>query len=219
MGNVKRTRLSIYFIFAFIIILILSLNSASASFSVWPAKLDISVNNDFPDQVITYKIQVNNKNPYETNIVIKIQDPLPHRKKEGYTNIPDLSWLKTNESLVNFKAGESKFIDIFLVIPNDQKKFQYNEKWEVWVSFSEARNESLESPETGATLVNAVAVRLFINTPIKEQNIQGQVNFMYLFFVLFIVGIIVFLYMKIKKTTASKKKSSIFYFKRNKKNV
>lgn len=213
MGDMQRKK-AIFFI-VFLIVVILGSGNASSGFSIWPGKLTISMYEDFPDHAIYYTFQVNNNNPYDVNITMEIKDPVPYLKKEGYTNIPDLSWVKINQSVVYIRAGESKFVDVYVDIPDSQKQLNYNKNWEVWIQTTEEQENGTEGT---AMIIPAVALRIFINTPKKEQ-IENNGYFIFFFFCLIIIATIIYIYTKRRMILKFRKKQGIFYFNKKNKNI
>lgn len=212
MGNMQRKKAIFFIIFSLVVIL--GSGSASSSFSIWPGKLTISMNEDFPDQAVYYKFEVSNNNPYDINITMEVMNPVPYLSNSGYTNIPDLSWVKTNQSVVNVDAGKTKFVDIFIDIPDSQKQLSYNKNWEVWIQVS----ADAKAVGPGTSIVPALALKLFINTPKKEQ-IQNNGYFIFFFFSLIIIVATIYIYTKRMAILKFRKKHGIFYFNKKNKNI
>jgi len=206
MDNVRRKKT--IFLVVFLIVLIVGSGSASSNFSISPAKLTISVSEDFPNKPIYYPVQINNNEQYDVNFTVDIINPDPIQRTSGCTNIPDLSWVKVNQSVVNVKAGESKLVDICLDVPDSKKQMSYNKNWEVWIKVCGGNDEG-----PGNSIKIALALKLLIDTPKKEQ-IKDSSYFIFFFFSLIIIVTIIYIFTR--RTTILKftKKHGIFYFKK-----
>jgi hypothetical protein len=54
---------------------------------------------------------------------------------EGYSNIPDLSWIKVTPNPLSIPANPNGYFAIEIVIPEKEKTLHYDESWEVYVKF------------------------------------------------------------------------------------
>lgn len=151
----------------------------------------------YPKEVIKYKIQVTNPYSYDVNASARVENPAIGKLSDNYTFIPDLSWVKFVSETIYIPAGSSRFFELLIDIPDDEKPWHYNESWEAWVVISSDRSGS-----SGDFLFKIeLAVKLFINTPPGEKATMIQNLYI-------ILGIVVALI----ATSAA-----IFYVKKNKK--
>ena len=167
------------------------------SIQIWPGKLTITMPEGYPKEVIKYKIQVTNPYSYDVNASARVENPAIGKLSDNYTFIPDLSWVKFVSETIYIPAGSSRFFELLIDIPDDEKPWHYNESWEAWVVISSDRSGS-----SGDFLFKIeLAVKLFINTPPGEKATMIQNLYI-------ILGIVVALI----ATSAA-----IFYVKKNKK--
>jgi hypothetical protein len=197
-GNHRNKKFFVLILSMFIVLVFQTSIVHSGGISAWPAKLNIAITSDFPQNPIEYgKFQINNLNSYEINVSLKVDNPSLHRLDENYSFIPDLSWFKLNSTALNLKAQESKSVGISLDVPDEEKQDHYNEKWEVWVVASEV----LDNGSAGSINIKTeLAIRIFIDTPEKEIVGISSYVLVIIFLIIFSsIFIMVFLSLKRKK--------------------
>lgn len=186
----------------------------SGGISIWPGKLTITMPEGYPEEEIRYEIEVDNLNSYDINVSAEIENPSLHYLKKDYTFIPDLSWVSTTPEILYIPAYESRFLEVIITIPNEEKPLHYDERWEVWVVISEAKDQS-----PGTIISIELAVKLFINTP-PEKARQQIPQTLYLIMLSIIVGLIAVatfvFYAKKRERITYKKRPAILYFKKKK---
>jgi hypothetical protein len=187
----------------------------SGGISIWPGKLTITMHEGYPEEEIQYEIEVNNLNSYDINVSAEIENPPIHRLKENHTFIPDLSWVSTTPEILHIPAHESRFLEVIITIPDEEKPLHYDERWEVWVVVSEVKDQ----PSPGTIILIELAVKLFINTP--PEKVKQQIpQTLYLISLFIIVGLIVaamfVFYVKKRERITYKKRPAILYFKKKK---
>ncbi|GAH07132.1 unnamed protein product, partial [marine sediment metagenome] len=92
---------------------------------------------EYPEEEIRYEIEVDNLNSYDINVSAEIENPGLQYLKKDYTFIPDLSWVSTTPEILYIPAYESRFLEVIITIPDEEKPLHYDERWEVWVVISE----------------------------------------------------------------------------------
>jgi len=170
----------------------------------------------YPKEAIKYKIQVTNPYSYDVNASARVENPAIEKLSDGYTFIPDLSWVKLVSETIYIPAGSSGYFELLIDIPDDEKPRHYNESWETWVVISSDRG----SGSSGGLLFQIeLAVKLFINTP-PEKARQQIPQTLYLILLFIIVGLIVVatfvFYVKKRERITHKKRPAILYFKKKK---
>ncbi|UCF12614.1 MAG: hypothetical protein JSW06_11380 [Thermoplasmatales archaeon] len=210
----RQTLIFLIFLFLAGNIILLSSPCVKSGVKVSPAELIITID-DYPKKEIQYKIKVTN--PFAWDIRVYSKAIHPYGKKENYTTIPDLSWIKILPVTLNIPANSYKEFEVFINIPEDKKMLHYNENWEVWVVVT----PRLTSFSGGGALIQLqLAVRLLIHTP-TDTMISWTPLAPYILYP--ILGIIislmilsaVFLYVK-KKRNIKDDKSAIFFVKKKK---
>ena len=186
----------------------------SGGISIWPGKLTITMPEEYPEEEIRYEIEVDNLNSYDINVSAEIENPSLHYLKKDYTFIPDLSWVSTTPEILYIPAYGSRFLEVIITIPNEEKPLHYDEHWEVWVVISEVKDQS-----PGTIISIELAVKLFINTP--PEKVKQQIpQTLYLIMLSIIVGLIAVatfvFYVKKRKRITYKKRLAILYFKKKK---
>ena len=76
--------------------------------------------------------------------------------KEGYTDIPDISWITPENKEVSIEAGSTKAVELYLKIP--KKKAYYNKKYQAVIEVKSKKNKSEE------IFVLACQLKMFIST-------------------------------------------------------
>jgi len=188
----------------------------SGGMNIWPGKLTITMPEEYPEEEIRHKIEVNNLNSYAINLSAEIENPSLYNLKKDYTFIPNLSWVSTTPEIIHIPAHGQRFLEVVITIPDEEKPLHYGEHWEVWVVISEAKDQS--SP--GAVIAIELAVKLFINTP--PEKVKQQIpQILYLILLFIIVGLIAVatfvFYAKKRERITHKKRPAILYFKKRKK--
>lgn len=206
-SSVKVIFLALLFLLESLFILV-STPASSGGISAWPATLTINMPEDFPEKEIQYKILVNNLYTHDINISAKIENPIPYRLSENYTFIPDLSWVKIASNTVHLSAKQSTFVEVLIDIPDKEKPLHYNERWEVWVIVSEIKDAL---PGTTA-ITTELGIKLFVNTPEREK--MQMPNLLPIFFIIMLFTALVVFVLYAKKRAFHKKKSAVFYFKK-----
>ena len=189
----KRIK-TLFLIFLFFLGGILIFSSSpvmSGGISIWPGKLTISMPEGYPDEEIRYEVEVTNKNSFDIDVRVEIENPSIDEFKEGYTFMPNLSWISVSNDTLHISESESEIIEVIIEIPHDKKPLYYDEHWEVRLVISEASQGGLIKLE--------LASRLFINTP--SLTLDEGISVLLVIF-LIIVGSIVIVF--------------IFYTKRKK---
>lgn len=187
----------------------------SGGINIWPGKLTITMPEEYPEEEIRHKIEVNNLNSYDINLSAEIENPSLYNLKKDYTFIPDLSWVSITPEIIHIPAHGSRFLEVIITIPDEEKPLHYDEHWEVWVVISEVKNQS--SP--GTVISIELAVKLFINTP--PERVKQQIpQILYLILLFIIVGLIAVatfvFYAKKRERITYKKRPVILYFKKKK---
>ena len=168
-GDGRLKKITILILFFLISGIILTPQIVNAGLILWPGKLTIDIPKGFPDGQITYnKITV--KNPYDFDIIVitEIDDPPIGETTDGYTSIPDLSWVKITPETQNISARSEEYFNLSIVIPEDEKSSHFNEKWEV-------RVKVFKKPDyqSGNFVVNMkLASKIYIHTPEKVNQMQ-----------------------------------------------
>ena len=188
----------------------------SGGISIWPGKLTITMPEEYPEEEIRYEIEVNNLNSYDLNISAEIENPSLYNLKKDYTFIPDLPWVSITPEILHIPAHESRFLEVIITIPDEEKPLHYDEHWEVWVVISEVKDQSSSPP---GNVILKHAVKLFINTP--PEKVKQQIpQTLYLILLFIIVGLIVVatfvFYAKKRERITYKKRPAILYFKKKK---
>ena len=187
----------------------------SGGISIWPGKLTITMPEQYPEEEIRYKIEVNNLNSYDINVSAEIENPILHHLKKDYTFIPDLSWVSTTPEMLHIPAHGSQFLEVIITIPDEEKPLHYDERWEVWAVISDVKDQL----PPGTAILIELAVKLFINTP--PEKVKQQIpQTLYLILLFIIVGLIAaatfVFYAKKRERITNKKRPVILYFKKKK---
>ena len=203
-----------------IILILLSFFSviAKGGLKIWPGKLTITMNEWYDKWIETKynKIQVTNPYLYGINVSTKLDHPSAEVISEGYSYIPDLSWIKIEPEIIYLPPNSSSTFEVIIQVPKDEQSKHFNERWETWAVF----DTDLYSETQGAMNFKIqIAVKLFINTPKSEATISQYLPIVFfLFFSFFMVFFILFYKKKRKNYQINDKKinSSMYFFKRKK---
>ncbi|MCX6665863.1 MAG: hypothetical protein NT038_07400 [Euryarchaeota archaeon] len=109
---------------------------AQSSLKIWPAKLTISMPEGYSNGTIFYQIEVTNPYTYEVNASARIENPDVLQLSEGYTCIPNLTWVNISPQTLHLPANTAGYFGVSLDIPEKEKQFYYNNSWETWVVIS-----------------------------------------------------------------------------------
>jgi len=203
-------------ILVFLLLLVCSSVFVRGSIQIWPGKLTITMAEGYPKEAIKYKIQVTNPYSYDVNASARVENPAIEKLSDGYTFIPNLSWVSTTPEILHIPAHESRFLEAIITIPDDEKPRHYNESWETWVVISSDRGSGSSG---GFFFQIELAVKFFINTP-PEKARQQIPQTLYLILLFIIVGLIAaatfVFYAKKRERITHKKRPAILYFKKKK---
>jgi len=84
----------------------------------------------------------------------------PGNYMEGYTCLPNFTWIQFSESKFHLRQHGKK--DIYLIINIPDKDAYYNKKWEVWV-----HGKVEKKPGERMMIVPDIYARVLIDTPTK----------------------------------------------------
>jgi hypothetical protein len=133
--------------------------------SVTPATLQIDMPEGYKKDAIDVAVTVINTLSYSVEVKTNIRNPPDFERTEGYSYIPDLSWVKTVPDVFTVPAKGNASFKVVIDIPENEKPLHYNESWEVWIEVSRAQ----------AGFFNVIpAVRVLINTPPKPLPITER---------------------------------------------
>ena len=188
----------------------------SSGITVFPSRLYIDMPEGYPDEEIQHYIKVYNKDPYAFHATAEIYNPWDTEiMVEGYSFIPDLSWISIVPDQFLVPANDSQKFYVSIDIPEDKKPKYYNQSWEVWVKTSR-----IGDPEFGSNaMTGSVITRLLISTPLKKAGFQISQNMIIItgtFLIALCVAIS--LYIKKKKRDSCKANAVLFYVKDKKAN-
>jgi len=178
--------------------------------TLWPAKLNIDMER-FPDEPIVFK-RVQIKNPENSAVVVRAEVSHPNEEsiEEGFSFIPDLSWVSVTPKEMTIPAKSDGFFNIIITIPKGNQSQSYNQKWEVLAVFYQKKNS-----EAGAVnFLVKLGSRVFINTP--DGDVDKQQASPNLFVMVWFIGMaglavaIVALYLRGRY---SRQKAAVFYVK------
>jgi hypothetical protein len=167
----KKTAITIL-IFLFLSINFFTPVQAVESLRVVPGKLTITMEGDYTKEAVTCFIYATNPWTYGVNASAKIQNPSTSDLSEGYTFIPDLSWITVKKGKIYIPPKATGKFEIVIDIPENQKSLQYNKKWETWVSISNDEPENVSGG--GVVFKISLAVKLFIHTPQGNNLVAAQ---------------------------------------------
>lgn len=186
--------------------------TTKSDIALWPGKLTINIS-EFPEDEIVYKkICVTSQNNYDADVFVEISDPPSGSLTEGYSNIPNLSWIKVTPNPGLVPAKSDSYFRLWIDIPEKEKDLHYNESWEVWVRFFDKPRDD------GEIVFNMkLATRVFIHTPtgLKQKFPYNPFIFIIVFTV-FLLIIVAYFYFK-NKTPIGSKKRAVFYIKKKNK--
>lgn len=170
----------------------------------------------FPDQPVTYK-QIQIKNLKNQSVLVKTQILRPSDTKymEGYSSIPDLSWVSVSPTEMTISPKGEGFFDLTIEIPKENRSSCFNQNWEVRAFFYEPPS----SPEGSVAINVKLGSRIFINTPTKTTEQDTFVNLFILAWFIGMMGLTVatvVCYLR-RHYGKHRQKAVIFYLKDKKK--
>lgn len=168
--------------------LLICLSSSANSFKIWPGKLDIILSEGYQNKDIIHPIQVTNNLDRAINASAEVHDPANNSLTEGYSFIPNVSWIKILPEKLYVPAYSSSQFQLILEIPEDEVPLQHNKSWETWVTIS---SDQYSGIERGIAFKVELSVKIFIQTP--PGKMEKQIQNLYFFFGIFISLIIVLL--------------------------
>ena len=183
--------------------------SVQAEISLWPGELKITMNS-FPDQAVTYK-QIQIKNLKNHSIIVKTQilRPSENKYREGYSSIPDLSWVSVSPIEMAIPPKGEGFFNLTIDIPKQNQSSYYNKNWEVQALFYEK-----PSTDDGKIAINVkLGSRILINTPTKTAEQRTSVNLFVLAWFIGMAGLAVAVVALHLRGRYSRQKAAIFYVK------
>ena len=194
---------------------VLPMTTVAGRMAIFPSRLYIDIKS-YTNQEVKYNISVYNEYSHPINVSIKIGHPTNETAMlDGYSFIPDLSWIEFAPQVLYISAGSSGKFSIHVNIPDSEKPLHYNESWEVWSTTSAPTDQ-----KGGTQFVTALTTRLLITTPPGEAGLQvPSLTFILLTGVIGLIATsIAFFYLKTKKRSVYKNKSAMFYIKRKERN-
>ena len=205
-SSVKK--ISILFISIIIIISCFSMISCGRGIKIWPGKMWIEVNRWYDEgtDVDRATISVTNVETFDIRVRVTLDNPAKEVVEEGYSYIPELSWLKVTPQEFIVPAESTKEVEIKLEVPEGEQQDYYNEKWETWIVVS-------TPPEPGGAfnIQTNLAAKLFIETP---DGTKAQLEPIHII-LLFLISIFI-LYLAIDSIRKKKSRDAMFYFKEKK---
>ena len=204
MGFVRK----IIVIFLVILTMVTTFSICASGVKVWPGKLDYKINRWYTneDGIRYARIQVTNTESYELNVSVRIDHPHVNVLDDGYSQIPDLSWVKTRKDTLRLPADSSDFVDVYVMVPESKQSSHYNENWETYVVIS-----SPAESEGGISFQTELAVKLFITTPSGE-----AARIPYILVILGILFLPILLYLIHSYIKNKRKRYATYYFKNKK---
>jgi len=189
-----------------------------AGFEIWPGKLTISMNEWYDNWIETKynKIHVTNPYSYGINVSVKLDHPGVEIISEGYSYIPDLSWIKIEPLTIYLSPHSSGTFEVIIEVPKDKQSKYFNERWETWAVFD---SNLYPGSQSGMNFKVELAVKLFINTPKGEASLSRYLPIVLFSFFSFFVILIIFVYTKKRKNYLikdTKPNPSLFFYKRKK---
>ena len=179
-------------IFMVVIFLLIILSQSSIAIKIYPGTMTVRMPDGFPEEPISYKIQVSNENKNGVNVTAKVNNPV--NLTSGFSNIPDLSWIRIEPEILYIPGKSFEFFEVIINIPKNKKPLYYDESWESKISVSTITPK----PEEGTVNFKiSLAVKLFIHTPPEEKVIQETPTLYYILILgglfISIIAVIIFL--------------------------
>jgi hypothetical protein len=194
----------IFLIITFLIVF-MCFSMITSGIKIWPGKYDININRwpNNEEKVDTPTIQITNTDSYDINVTIRVDHPAIETITEGYSFIPDLSWVRVVPEKLFIPAGNSDELELFIEVPESEQSSYYNEKWETLVVITPPVKKG-----QGINFQTELAVKLFIRTPGGDYA-QIYYIFILLFaFISIIIVLIALLHARKKKEIRIKNKKS-----------
>jgi hypothetical protein len=184
--------------------------TTKAGLKIWPGKITVEMNKWHDNEKeIKQPIQIINPYSHGVNVTSRIENPSLNIITEGYIPLPNISWIKTSPDILYIPPKSSGNFEIIINIPEKQKDFHNNEKWETGVVISS--DIPIGPGGGGMNFKLEISVKLFIITP--ESETEG-VQYYYFFLFIFLVFIVLMISSYIRKKKENL--SSIYYFKNKK---
>jgi hypothetical protein len=196
--------------------LIITPSVSSGGISIWPPDMTININSWDYEEEIRPRIQVNNLNPFEIDVIVTAKNPNIRDRKANFNDIPDLSWVKFEPEKIIIPPHGSKSVYVSLSIPEEERPKHSGENWEVWLSVIQLRNESAENPSLFRI---ELISKCFIRTPPKTATSEFP-QFPFLVLLLIIGGFVVstiISYISKRRKAINMNKSAVFYLKKREK--
>jgi hypothetical protein len=195
--------------FLVFLVLFTSFSVVASGIKIWPGEHSITINRWYSEgeEVDHPRIQVTNTESYDINVSVSIDNPHVNTLSEGYSQIPDLSWVKVVPEVLYLPGGSSDFVEVFIEVPESEQSLYYNEKWEALVVFTPPME-----PGGGVNVQLELAVKLFIKTPKGEVAEIQPTHILLFFFISLVILYLAYIFIKKKKSS-----EAIFYFKKEKK--
>jgi hypothetical protein len=177
----------------------------TSGIKIWPGKYDININRwpNNEEKVDTPTIQITNTDSYDINVTIRVDHPAIETITEGYSFIPDLSWVRVVPEKLFIPAGNSDELELFIEVPESEQSSYYNEKWETLVVITPPVKKG-----QGINFQTELAVKLFIRTPGGD---YAQIHYIFILlfaFISIIIVLIALLHARKKKEIRIKNKKS-----------
>ena len=202
-------KITIIFLVILFLFVCFSIVAQSDRIQIWPGKLWIEMQ-EWPSEEEDTEyptIQVTNPQSQGINVSARIDYPRPTDLTGDYTNIPDLSWVKTTPEKLYLPPKSSGKFKVFIEVPEDEQSSHFNEKWLTLVTIYSYTGGS----QGGFNFQIELGVKLFIKTPAGE---VAEIQPIHILLFFFISLVIVYLaYSSIRKKKSSE---AIFYFKKKK---
>ena len=186
-----------------------SMVAQSDRIQIWPGKLLITVH-EWPskDEDVKYPtIQVINPQSQGINVSTKIDNPNSADLTGGYSNIPDLSWVKTDPEMLYLPPAAEGEFEVILEVPEDEQALHFNEKWLTLVTVY----SKIEEAPGSVNIQIELGVKLYIKTPEGEVAEIQPIHILLLFFISLVIVYLAYSYIRKKKSS-----ETIFYFKKKK---
>lgn len=189
-------RITVTVLFSLFVLVCLSVSVNG--FAIWPGKLEITLSEGYQNEDIIHPIQVTNSLPRAINASAVVNNPANTSLTEGYSFIPNVSWIKIEPEILYVPANSSSLFQLIVEIPESEVPLQYNKSWETWVTISS--DEYSGGVERGVYFKTELAVKIFIDTPSGEGKIQIQ-NLLLPFGIILAITVVLlsFFFLRIKR--------------------
>lgn len=210
-----RRKIAVIFTFLLLLVSFLTISTVRANLSLIPGKLTITMPEGYPKEDIEYrKIYVENHYDYDINIVTQVTNPSYDDIKEGYTLIPDLSWVEVSPEVINIPANSNGYFTLKISVPENEQASHLDEKWEVRVL---VYKKSASAPGTASINIK-LASRIFIHTPPSAAAQLSIHPFIYVILAVFIglIGLGTATSYTKKKKFIQANRPAVFYVRKSK---